>query len=62
MCEERIGKSLEAMTLQYSSKEDTSATDHALTSLFDLSLLRFQQRDDIAEAFRKYSQKVICAV
>lgn len=26
--------------------------------LFDLSQLRFQQRDDIAETFRMYRQKV----
>lgn len=51
---------MENMTLQYSSK-DMSATDYALTDLFDLSLLRFQQRDDIAESFRKYGNKVtIC--
>lgn len=54
---ERMGKVLENVTLQYSSK-DLSQTHQALTQLFDLSLLRFQQRDDIAEHFRRYSHKV----
>ena len=29
-----------------------------LSQLFDLSLLKFQQRDDVAATFRKYSRKV----
>lgn len=29
-----------------------------LAQLFDLSMLKFQQRDDIAETFRKYNRKV----
>ena len=29
-----------------------------LAQLFDLSLLKFQQRDDIAETFRRYDRKV----
>lgn len=59
---EKMGKKLEAITLQYSAK-DVNAADDALAGLFDLSLLRFQLRDDLAEIFRKYSQKVtLCSL
>ena len=54
---EKQGKKLENVTLDCSSHAD-SGEPQLLSQLFDLSLLRFQQRDDVAETFRKYGRKV----
>ena len=48
---------MEDLTLDYSAQGAATETD-VLSHLFDLSLLKFQQRDDVAAAFRKYSRKV----
>ena len=52
------GKLLENVVLQCSSGREAE-TGSLMTELYDLSLLRFQQRDDIAEVFRTYSSKVM---
>ena len=54
---DRQGQMLETVTLDYSA-QDPASTSSLLFELFDLSHLRFQQRDDVAEIFRKYSRKV----
>ena len=54
---EKQGRMLETVTLN-SCAGTVAAPASVITELFDLSLMRFQQRDDIAETFRKYSQKV----
>ena len=54
-CAEKQSQLLETLTLNSSAGQQA---DNLLTELFDLSALRFQQRDDIAEAFRRYSSKV----
>ncbi len=48
---------LETVTLD-SCAGTEAAPASVITELFDLSLMRFQQRDDVAETFRKYSHKV----
>ena len=48
---------LETVTLN-SCAGTVAAPASVITELFNLSLMRFQQRDDIAETFRKYSHKV----
>lgn len=54
---EKQARMLETVTLD-SSAGDPASNGNMLAELFDLSLMRFQQRDDIAEAFRKCSRKV----
>lgn len=54
---EKQARILETVTLE-SSAGDPASNGNMLAELFDLSLIRFQQRDDIAEAFRKCSRKV----
>lgn len=54
---EKQGKKLEDLTLDYSA-HDAAEEKHVLSQLFDLSLLKFQQRDNVAATFRKYSRKV----
>ncbi len=51
------GHMLESVTLN-SCAGTEAAPASVITELFDLSLMRFQQRDDVAETFRKYSHKV----
>ncbi|DBA87652.1 TPA: Dynein assembly factor 3, axonemal [Trebouxia sp. C0004] len=53
---EKQGRMLETVTLN-SCAGTVAAPASAITELFDLSLLRFQQRDDVAETFRKYNHK-----
>lgn len=48
---------LESVTLD-SCAGTEAAPANVITELFDLSLMRFQQRDDVAETFRNYSHKV----
>lgn len=48
---------MEHVTLDYSA-QDTAEDRGLLSQLFDLSLLKFQQRDDVAATFRNYSRKV----
>lgn len=48
---------LETVTLG-SCAGTVAAPASVITNLFDLSLMRFQQRDDVAETFRKYNRKV----
>ena len=43
--------------LDYSA-HDAAKAQSLLSQLFDFSLLKFQQRDDVAATFRKYSRKV----
>ncbi|DBB17927.1 TPA: Dynein assembly factor 3, axonemal [Trebouxia sp. C0006] len=50
------GHMLESVTLN-SCAGTEAAPASVITELFDLSLMRFQQRDDVAETFRKYSHK-----
>jgi hypothetical protein len=54
---EKQGRMLETVTLN-SCAGTVAAPASVITELFDLSLMRFQQRDDVAETFRKYSRKV----
>jgi len=54
---EKQGRMLETVTLN-SCAGTVAAPASVITELFDLSLMRFQQRDDVAETFRKYSHKV----
>ena len=54
---EKQARMLETVTLD-SSAGDSASNGNMLAELFDLSLMRFQQRDDIAEAFRRCSRKV----
>lgn len=54
---ERQGRKLENITLN-SSVHDAVEDKTLLSHLFDFSLLKFQQRDDLAGTFRKYSRKV----
>ncbi len=49
---------LETVTLDTSAVKHNAADGTVQAELFDLSLLRFQQRDDVAEVFRKYNHKV----
>ena len=53
---EKQGRLLETITLDCSA--GNAGTNGCLSDLFDLSMLRFQQRDSVAETFRKYSRKV----
>lgn len=55
---EKQGKKLENVALDYSDSAHAKDTQ-MLAQLFDLSMLKFQQRDDIAETFRKYNRKVL---
>ncbi len=48
---------LETVTLN-SCAGTAAAPASVVTELFDLSLMRFQQRDDVAETFQKYNRKV----
>ena len=43
--------------LDYSA-HDVAEGKSLLSQLFDMSLLKYQQRDDVAATFRKYSRKV----
>lgn len=54
---EKQAKKLEDLTLDYSA-HDAAEENDVLSQLFDLSLLKFQQRDDVAATFRNYSRKV----
>ncbi|DBA71332.1 TPA: Dynein assembly factor 3, axonemal [Trebouxia sp. C0005] len=53
---EKQGRMLETVTLG-SCAGTVAAPASVITNLFDLSLMRFQQRDDVAETFRKYNRK-----
>ncbi|KAL3140672.1 Dynein assembly factor 3, axonemal, variant 2 [Trebouxia sp. C0010 RCD-2024] len=55
---EKQAKKLEDLTLDYSA-HDAAEENDVLSQLFDLSLLKFQQRDDVAATFRNYSRKVV---
>lgn len=48
---------MEHVMLDYSA-HDATEDKSLLLQLFDLSLLKFQQRDNVAATFRNYSRKV----
>lgn len=55
---EAASRKLEEATVQMSTAASCSKQGSNITCLFNLSLLKYQDRDALVEAFQKYRQKV----